>query len=127
MSETTNTTSNIYHAEYQSSDEKDHSRKGKNMKKHSKNKLTKKILRFKAKEQIDSKQWLSAHDVYKAKLNKKRKRISVETVRSKGNDYKFFVSNNEIPQDNEELDDDDSYDDDSYDLPEEDDWWYYSD
>jgi hypothetical protein len=91
---------NIYLAENSSSDGQVHYRKGKIMDKHRIEKEIKKIISFKAKNLIDSSKRISMYDVYKAISDKKRKRIFVENKRCKGNDYKLFMINNEIPNDN---------------------------
>ena len=110
MSNYTTSINNNYLAEYQS-------RKGKIMNKHNLEEKAKQIVRFKAKKHIDPNQWVSSNDIYKATLDKKRKSILVKTRRSKGNDYKLFVANNEVSIEGEDEDDsisEASLDDDIY-------------
>ena len=93
MSYYNTSTINNYLAEYQS-------RKGKFLNKHNIEEKAKQMVRFKTRKHIDPNQRVSAQDVYKLNLDKKRKSISVKTRRSKGNDYKLFIGNNEESLDN---------------------------
>ena len=93
MSDTTNHTDNIYHADYHV-----HSRKGKIMDKHNKARASKKIRQFKAKNNIGSDTWLSAYDVHKAVSDKKHAHVKATSVRAKGHDYKLFLQACESPR-----------------------------
>lgn len=97
MSDTTNYSNNIYHADYLVNS---HPRKGKKMDKHQKVNGVKKILQYKAKNNLGRETWVSSWDVYKASANKKRSHSQAKLVRAKGFDYKFFTQTNEIPNDN---------------------------
>lgn len=106
-----NNITSIYHADFQL-------HKGKTMNKHNHELASKKIIQFKKKNNIGSDKWISSYDVHKSNDDKKRKHIYAKNMRSKGYDYKFFVTNNEIGGDQNQ-DDEDLYVDC--------DWDYYSD
>jgi hypothetical protein len=94
MSYNTTNTNNNYHADNYHADNQ--TRKGKFMNKHNIEEKAKEIVRFKRRKHIEPNQWISSNDIYKATLDKKRKSLLVKTRRSKGNDYKLFVANNEV-------------------------------
>ena len=79
----------IYHADYHA---QPYSHNEKPMDKHNQTLLSKKILQFKKKNNIDSEKRISAYDIYKSNSDKKHKRIYAKNVRSKGYDYKIFVA-----------------------------------
>ncbi len=95
----TYTQHNNQYADYHAFDEQVHSRKGKTKNKHNKAYGNHKIALHKKKNNIDSNIWVSSYDVYKFVADKKRTHSYAKTMRSKGWDYKHFVSHNEIPKD----------------------------
>jgi hypothetical protein len=109
-----------------------HSRKGKILNKHNMDQTYKRIKQYKLREDIEPNQWVSTYDVYKTLLDKKRKRMTIQSIRVKGNDYKFFTANNETPEDLEDLEEFEYYDwpDCSFDWNDyvlaDDDWYYCS-
>jgi hypothetical protein len=107
MSYHTTNSNNNYQADNYLADNQ--SRKGKFMNKHNIEEKAKEIVRFKRRKHIEPNQLISPNDIYKSTLDKKRKSILVKTRRSKGNDYKLFVANNEVSlEENYNLDDYDS-------------------
>ena len=69
-----------------------HDRKGKFKAKHNNKFSMEKIIRYKKKQNIDTKTKVSEYDVYKFSLNKKRKNKYNKNIHIKGYDYKLFVS-----------------------------------
>jgi hypothetical protein len=107
MSHTNYNDNTIYHADYHA---EPYSHKEKQMDKHNKTLMSKKILQFKKKNNIGSEKWISAYDIYKSNSDKKHKRIYTKNMRSKGYDYKIFVANNNIYTEDESVEQDLSYD-----------------
>jgi len=98
MSYNSEPSDNIYHTDYRA-DVHVHSRKGKIKNKYNSAKTNRKIIQHKKSNNISWDQWISSYDVHKFKSDKKRARIAIETIRTKGLDYKIFVADNEIPKD----------------------------
>jgi hypothetical protein len=115
MSDTTNNYDNIYHADYLG-----HSRKGKKMDKHKKASGVKRIMKYKAKNNLGSETWVSSWDVYKATTDKLRTHSKAKSDRAKGHDYKVFIQTNEIPCNN--TDEDEEFWDYEYNWDCQDDW-----
>jgi len=98
MSDNYDYSDNIYHADYRA-EKSTHSRKGKTKAKHSAEKLNKKIVQFKIKNNLGPDVWVSAYDVHKAKADKKRKHMYAKNARTNGYAYKQFVNSGFIPTD----------------------------
>jgi len=74
-------------------------RKGKTLDKHNQDIIDSQIDKFReANNLIGVNDRISAYDVQKAKNDKKNRRREKKTIRTKGNDYKMSVANNELTE-----------------------------